>query len=93
MFSLGMGRRYTVLATLLLALTTSSPVAAQVAFEVPEDPRERLTDLDEAVLAKQRALFAARQRGDQQAVEKLSKEFDEIQRQRSEILKRAHQLY
>jgi hypothetical protein len=75
----------------LLALTCSAPGIAEV-FEAPADPRARMSELDDAMLAKRRELFDARQRKDTAAIEKLSKEFNDIQHQRSEILKRAPRL-
>jgi uncharacterized membrane protein (DUF106 family) len=73
--------------TLLLALTCSAPTIAEV-LEVPVDPRDRMSELDDALVAKRRELFGARQRNDTAAIEKLTKEFDDIQHQRNEILKR-----
>ena len=76
---------------LLFALACSAPATAEV-FEVPVDPRDRMSELDDALLAKQRELFGARQRNDTAAIERLTREFQDIQRQRSEILKRAPRL-
>jgi uncharacterized membrane protein (DUF106 family) len=85
--------RRVALATLLWTAVVTGSTSAQVVFEVPPDPRQELQHLDAAVLVKQRELFAARQRGDQAAVEKLSKEFNEIQRQRRGVIKKAPQLF
>lgn len=87
------GRRSLAVLLLSCALITAAPSAGQVLMEIPEDPRDKLNTLDETVLTKQRELFAARQRNDAAAIEKLSKEFDEIQRQRKEIVKKAGHLF
>ena len=75
---------------LVLGLLTCSSVAAQEhVFVQPVDPRDRVNALDQEVLVKQRELFAARQRGDQEAVKKLSKDFKAIQRDRYQAIQKA----
>jgi uncharacterized membrane protein (DUF106 family) len=79
-------------ALLLVVLAFNTPSGAEV-LEAPVDPRERLNELDDAVVAKQRELFGARKRGDQAALERVTKEFEEIQKQRREVLKNSPHLF
>jgi len=79
-------------ALLLAVLAFNTPSGAEV-LDAPVDPRDRLNELDDAVVAKQRELFGARKRGDQAALERVTKEFEEIQKQRREILKNSPHLF
>lgn len=56
-------------------------------FEQPEDPQETLRSLDDIVLQKQKALFAARMRGDAAEIKKAQEEFEAVQRQRGKAVR------
>ena len=58
----------------------------------PSDQESRLEDLDSQVLETKRKLFAAKQASDSAAVEKLSKEYKEQQKERLELLRATGQL-
>lgn len=83
--------RVLLCALIASGLVGTTPVLAQ--NQLPVDPRQEMDRLDEQVLGKQRELFAARQRQDDAAVERLTKEFKEIQEQRAKTLKAARHLY
>ncbi|GIW39668.1 MAG: hypothetical protein KatS3mg076_0245 [Candidatus Binatia bacterium] len=68
----------------------SPPTSGQ---PLPRDPRQELERLDAEILAKQRALFAARQRGDEQEIRRLTEEFREIQKKRARVISRARHLF
>ncbi|MCX8071792.1 MAG: hypothetical protein N3C12_05000 [Candidatus Binatia bacterium] len=57
------------------------------AFEQPEDPQAKLRELDDVVLQKQRALFAARMRGNPEEIKKAQEEFEAVQKQRSKTVR------
>lgn len=74
----------------LLTALCGRPALAQAdlpVFEQPEDPQQQLRTLDDLVLAKQKALFAARMRGDPAEIDKAQKEFEEIQKQRNRAVR------
>lgn len=50
------------------------------------DPREDMRKLDDQVIAKQRELLQARRAHDDAAVQRLEKEFKELQSQRSKLV-------
>ncbi len=79
-------RRALLCALLCAALVRGFTVRAQddsQVFQQPEDPQETLRSLDDVVLQKQKALFAARMRGDPAEIKKAQEEFEAVQRQRS----------
>jgi uncharacterized membrane protein (DUF106 family) len=83
-----------ICALALVGLISSGVALAQSAPpKLPVDPREQLNKLDDKVLEKQRELFAARQRGDQKAVKRLTKEFNQIQKERGGLVQKARDLY
>lgn len=77
----------------IAALALNLVAAAMARADLPQDPRERLEKLDQALLEKQMALFAARQSGDDEAIERAKTEFEEVQRQRGPLLEAARDLY
>ncbi len=83
--------RWLALALWIALGAGSAPAADRTA--VPVDPRAELQRLDELAVQKQVELFAARQRGDRAAAEKLQREFEEIQKQRSEQIRRSRHLF
>jgi hypothetical protein len=78
-----------LVATAAFALLACAPVvlAQQVQYEIPPDPHQKLQTMDRDVLVTQRALFAARQHGDQAAVKKLTKQFKDIEHKRGQVIK------
>lgn len=79
-----------VLAAGLLAMTP--PGLAQEVLEQPVDPRDPLRDLDEQVAGKQKALFAARLRGDPEEIRRLEQEFRELQEKRGKTVRQVERL-
>jgi hypothetical protein len=75
------------LAPLCLAQSTDEPPV----FEQPEDPQARLQELDDVVVQKQKALFAARMRGDPEEIKKAQEEFEAVQKQRSRAVRALEQ--
>ncbi|MBI3785530.1 MAG: hypothetical protein HY270_19225 [Deltaproteobacteria bacterium] len=67
------------------SLAQDAPDAAVVN---PVDPRDTLKELDEKAIAKQKELMQARMRNDQPAVDRLSKEFEEIQKLRLPLVRK-----
>ncbi len=60
-------------------------------FQQPEDPQETLRSLDDIVLQKQKALFAARMRGNPEEIKKAQEEFEAVQKQRSQAVRAMEQ--
>ncbi len=80
-----------VMAALLAALL--QPVSASSAQESPRNEEEQKLDEAEGnVLQVQRELFAARQRGDSEAVQRLEKRFKKLQSERGRLLRSTWQL-
>jgi hypothetical protein len=77
---------------LIASLLPSAGTSAQEVFEQPVDPRDTLRELDDQVLAKQKALFAARLRGNPEEIRKAEEEFAEIQKKRKETVRTIERL-
>lgn len=75
----------------LLAGALVAPAAAQQ--ELPQDPRQKLEELDGVLLKSQMALFAARQGGGAEEIEKARKSFEEVQQRRGPLVRAAKDLY
>ncbi|GIW45058.1 MAG: hypothetical protein KatS3mg077_2340 [Candidatus Binatia bacterium] len=60
-------------------------------FEQPEDPQATLRELDDVVVQKQKALFAARMRGNPEEIKKAQEEFEAVQKQRGKAVRALEQ--
>ncbi len=81
------------LALLLMAcLVSPTALRAQEVLEQPVDPRDTLRELDDQVLQKQKALFAARLRGDPEEIRRAEEEFADIQKKRSATVRTIERL-
>ncbi len=91
-----MSRCLAYVVILFAGLTTAPVCLAQATddppvFEQPEDPQARLQELDDVVIQKQKALFAARMRGDPEEIKKAQQEFEAVQKQRSQAVRALEQ--
>ena len=68
-------------------LWVTPPSVGQDVLEQPVDPRETLRDLDEQVMDKQKALFAARLRGDPEELRRAEEEFRQLQEKRGKTVR------
>lgn len=89
-----MGRPTKLLALSALLLCWIGPVLAEEAnpvFEQPEDPQATLHELDDVVVQKQKALFAARMRANPDEIKKAQEEFEAVQKQRGKAVRALEQ--
>jgi hypothetical protein len=84
----------TLLATALIAapLLAAVPAFGGGAPQWPSEAEDRLDEVASHVLDLQRALAAARHRGDRDEIENLEKEFERAQEERLNLLRSAHKL-
>jgi hypothetical protein len=83
--------RSALLAFALLAAVSVQPAMADDA-PWPSDLESRLAVVDTQVLDTQRKLFAARQTGDAQEVERLSKKFKTLREEHVKLLRATNQM-
>lgn len=79
------------LAVVVSALAFAGPALAQGNSPLTKEEKQ-LQKVESDVLTLQRKLSAARKRGDDEKVERLQKQFDELQKKRVELLRATWQM-